>query len=213
MNSFFTLHNLLLAYRPAAGAGLVVRGLAGGLLVAALASCSQHTLDATTETPAAPATASAVVATPAADIARPEAPAQVALAVTSKPGVGPAKPQVAPLPVAAPAPVPEEAPGAVTTAPLPEPAAAATRTQAGRVLDESGRPLIGATVMLRGSTKGTSTDAGGNYSLEVPTGENTFVVGYGGYQDETVVSRDAQPLTVTLLPTPGSKAQSRRGRQ
>jgi hypothetical protein len=78
------------------------------------------------------------------------------------------------------------------------------------VLDESGRPLVGATVMLRGTTKGTSTDASGSYSLEVPNGENTFVVGYGGYQDETASTRDGQPLNVTLLPSPTSKAKSRR---
>ncbi|QKG56612.1 carboxypeptidase-like regulatory domain-containing protein [Hymenobacter sp. BRD128] len=69
---------------------------------------------------------------------------------------------------------------------------------------------MGATVMLRGSTKGTSTDANGSYTLEVPNGENTFVVGYGGYQDETATSHDGQPLNVTLLPSPNSKVKSRR---
>jgi hypothetical protein len=88
---------------------------------------------------------------------------------------------------------------------------AATYTQAGRVLDESGLPLVGATVLLRGTTKGTSTDATGGYTLEVPRGENTFLIGYAGYEDETASSHDGQPLNVTLLPLPTSKTKSRRG--
>jgi hypothetical protein len=91
----------------------------------------------------------------------------------------------------------------------------ATYTQAGRVLDESGQPLVGATVLLRGSTHGTSTDATGGYLLEVPRGENTFVIGYAGYENETASSHDGQPLTVTLLPVPTASprplAKGRRG--
>lgn len=191
----------------------LARVLAGLLLVAAQAGCS-HPPETTTAPPAitpAPATAPVVVAAPAAP-ASPEPSAPIAAPVVSKARLNPAKPRVAPPPIAAAEPAPAEAP-APEPVPEPVPAAPTTRTQAGRVLDENGHPLIGATVLLRGSSKGTSTDATGSYSLEVPTGENTFVVGYGGYQDETAVSHDAQPLTVTLLPTPGSKAKGRRGRQ
>ncbi len=221
MNSLSTLRGWLATAPPPAIFSPIVRGLAGLLLVAALPSCS-HAPDATAETPAATptlTTAPVAVATPAA-AASPEPLVPVVAPVVSKLRINPAKSRVAPPPVAAAEPAPAEAPAlapapAPAPAPVPEPVPAAptTRTQAGRVLDESGHPLIGATVMLRGSTKGTSTDANGNYSLEVPTGENTFVVGYGGYQDETAVSRDAQPLNVTLLPAPGSKARGRRGRQ
>ena len=90
-----------------------------------------------------------------------------------------------------------------------------TRTQAGRIIDEAGQPLVGATVLLKGTTKGASTDADGNYSLEVPPGTNTFIFGYSGYQDEIAESRDGEPLTVTLLPnqeaaTPPSPAKQPR---
>ena len=79
----------------------------------------------------------------------------------------------------------------------------------GRIEDENGRPLVGATVMLKGSSKGTSTDANGNYSMEVPGGtDNTLVYGYGGYEDEVVRSNGAKPLNVTL--TPRAKAGRKR---
>ncbi len=81
-----------------------------------------------------------------------------------------------------------------------------TRTQAGRIIDEAGQPLVGATVLLKGTTRGASTDANGNYSLEVPAGTNTFIFGYSGYQDEVAESRDGQPLTVTLLPNQAAAA-------
>ncbi|HET9503118.1 MAG TPA: carboxypeptidase-like regulatory domain-containing protein [Hymenobacter sp.] len=100
-------------------------------------------------------------------------------------------------------------PGARPTAPAPEAAPALAmsavnrRIQAGRIIDEAGQPLVGATVLLKGTTRGTSTDANGDYALPVPLGLNTFVVAHTGYQEEVAQSRDGQPLTVTLLPVPG----------
>ena len=55
----------------------------------------------------------------------------------------------------------------------------------GNVVDQSGAPLIGATVMLQGSTSvGTSTDIEGAYSLNVPS-NGTLVVTMVGYADQT----------------------------
>ncbi len=64
--------------------------------------------------------------------------------------------------------------------------------------------MVGATVLLRGSGKGTSTDANGHYELEAPAGDNSLQFGYGGYNDEEVRTRNAQPLSGTLTPTPGA---------
>lgn len=85
------------------------------------------------------------------------------------------------------------------------PAAPTTFTLTGRILDENGRPLAGATVLLKGSHKGTGTDGSGNYSLEVPAGDNSLVFGYGGYEDQEVHTRGSQPVSVTLLPAEGAK--------
>lgn len=185
-------------------------GLATMVIAAGLAGCGHTPETANVNAPAAatPLTAAptpapvAPVPTPAIAPAKTVARIKPARAVPSAPVVAPATVPVAKEVAAVPAPEPAAAPPAPTT-----------RTQAGRILDENGRPLIGATVMLRGSTKGTSTDASGSYSLEVPTGSNTFVVGYGGYEDETATSSDGQPLNVTLLPKPSTKPTGRRGRR
>ncbi len=60
-------------------------------------------------------------------------------------------------------------------------------TVKGYVRDGStGETLIGATVYLRGTTKGTATNEYGFYSLTVDPGTYTLVGGYLGYQDEVV---------------------------
>ena len=107
-------------------------------------------------------------------------------------------------PAAVTVPEPEPAPTAA-----PEPAVPASVTMTGKIEDENGRPLVGATVLLKGSNKGTSTDANGNYTLEVPGGnDNVLVYGYGGYDDEIVRSRTSQPLNVIL--TPRAKVSKKR---
>ena len=108
---------------------------------------------------------------------------------------------VAASPVAA---TPEPAPAAA-----PEPVAPTTETISGKITDENGHALAGATVLLKGSSKVTTTDANGNYSLEVPSGnENTLQYGYGGYDDEEVHSSGSKPVNVAL--TPRAKAGRRR---
>lgn len=117
-----------------------------------------------------------------------------------------AAPAVAAAPVAEVTPPPAPAP---TPAVAPEPAAPTTTTLAGKIEDENGRPLAGATVFLKGSNKITSTDASGNYVIEVPaSGDNVMTYGYGGYDDETLTARGSKAVNVTL--TPHAKAGRKR---
>jgi hypothetical protein len=101
---------------------------------------------------------------------------------------------------------PAVAPAVEEAAPAPAaPAEPSSVTLSGRILDEEGKPMAGATVMLKGSRKVASTDANGNYSMEVPAGENTLTYGYGGYQDQEMRAHGSQPLNVTLVPREGAK--------
>lgn len=71
------------------------------------------------------------------------------------------------------------------------------RTVTGTVNDETGEPLIGATVQIVGTTIGTSTDFDGKFSLKVPaTGKQLHVV-YVGYNPITVdITSDVINLTM-----------------
>ncbi|MFD2784017.1 carboxypeptidase-like regulatory domain-containing protein [Hymenobacter rubripertinctus] len=104
----------------------------------------------------------------------------------------------------------ETAAPVAVAAPEPVEAAPAMTNMTGRVLNEDGRPLAGATVMLKGSKKVASTDANGNYSLEVPAnGDNTLLYGYGGYEDQLVRTRSAKGQNVTLVPKETSRRRRR----
>ena len=69
---------------------------------------------------------------------------------------------------------------------LPTMALAQNKTVKGTVLDETGEPVIGATIKIAGvSSGGTVTDLDGNYELEVP-GDAKITVTYIGYLPQTV---------------------------
>ena len=56
----------------------------------------------------------------------------------------------------------------------------------GRILDDSGEPLIGAAVMVKGTSIGAVTDIDGYYSLPVPFGAYTLVTSYTGYTTQEI---------------------------
>ena len=66
---------------------------------------------------------------------------------------------------------------------------------AGNVTDETGYPVIGATVVVKGTTDGTITDLDGNFKLSVEEGK-TLIISYIGFEDAEVTA--AQNLRITL---------------
>ena len=67
----------------------------------------------------------------------------------------------------------------------------------GYVDDEHGEPLIGATVMEKGTTNGTATDIDGNFTLDVAPNA-TLVVSYVGYDPQEVAVNGQTELKVTM---------------
>ena len=61
-----------------------------------------------------------------------------------------------------------------------------TGTFRGTVVDQDGLPLIGVSVLVKGTSKGTVTDIDGNFSLEVEQGK-TLEFTYVGYLTRSVV--------------------------
>lgn len=76
----------------------------------------------------------------------------------------------------------------------------AQRTVSGTVLDESGLPLIGATVLAQGTNAGTVTDVDGNFRLQVPEGVSFLQVSYTGYKTFSVDVSSSSTVSVTLEP-------------
>lgn len=74
----------------------------------------------------------------------------------------------------------------------------AQRTVSGTVTDDNGTPLIGANVLVKGTTIGTITDIDGSYSIVVPDGYDQLVVSYTGYSSQEVTLGVANTLDISL---------------
>ena len=58
---------------------------------------------------------------------------------------------------------------------------AQSRVIKGKVLDEAGKPLSGATVNVKGTSTSTITDAGGNFELSTTLERPVLVISFIGY--------------------------------
>lgn len=56
----------------------------------------------------------------------------------------------------------------------------------GTVIDDFGEPVLGANVVVKGTTIGATTDLDGNYSLKAPKG-STLIVSFIGYKSQEVI--------------------------
>ena len=65
----------------------------------------------------------------------------------------------------------------------------------GNVVDQTGEPIIGATVMEKGTSNGTVTDFDGNFKLKVDAGK-TLVFSYIGMLTQEVVAADGMQVTL-----------------
>ena len=66
----------------------------------------------------------------------------------------------------------------------------------GSVSDDNGIPLPGASIVIQGSSSGTTTDFDGNFSIETSQG-STLVISYVGYESQQVVV-GSSPINVQL---------------
>ena len=68
----------------------------------------------------------------------------------------------------------------------------------GSVSDDNGVPLPGATILIQGTSQGTTTDFDGNFSIESSDG-STLVISYVGYESQQLVVGSSS-LNVQLVP-------------
>ena len=73
------------------------------------------------------------------------------------------------------------------------------RTVTGRISDENGVGLAGATVAVKGTSRGTTTNADGDYSISVPGDNVTLIISYIGYipQEVSLGTRSVVSLTLS----------------
>ncbi len=76
--------------------------------------------------------------------------------------------------------------------------AIAQRTVTGTVTDNSGETLIGASVLVKGTTSGTVTDIDGKFSVNVPANAEMLVVSYTGFATQEYGITAASDVTIVL---------------
>lgn len=64
-----------------------------------------------------------------------------------------------------------------------------TRTVKGHIADDAGEPVIGASILEKGTTNGTITDIDGNFQLNVGN-DAVLVISYIGYQTQELAATD-----------------------
>ncbi len=68
----------------------------------------------------------------------------------------------------------------------------------GQVTDQEGSPLIGVTILVKGTTTGTTSDFNGNFSLELTDGDQILVFSYTGYETLEVAVNQRSDIEVVL---------------
>ncbi|MEM7370761.1 MAG: carboxypeptidase-like regulatory domain-containing protein [Bacteroidota bacterium] len=82
------------------------------------------------------------------------------------------------------------------------------KTIIGKVTDASGEALIGATILVRGTSLGTTTDIDGNYNLTLPYGGTELEISYTGYNNQIVSVGGRSVIDITLQSGAKPKAKS-----
>ena len=71
----------------------------------------------------------------------------------------------------------------------------------GTVKDESGEPLPGVTVAIKGTSQGTITDVNGKYSIQVPNNQSVLLFSFVGYGAQEITVGTQTVINVTLAET------------
>ncbi len=80
-------------------------------------------------------------------------------------------------------------------------ASAQTKPVTGKITDENGSAVPGATVQVKGTSTGTATGADGTFKLNVPATATTLVISFVGYVQQEVALAGKSEFSIALVPT------------
>ncbi|MCP1385487.1 SusC/RagA family TonB-linked outer membrane protein [Runella salmonicolor] len=96
----------------------------------------------------------------------------------------------------------------ITSASAPSVVKTTDKTVTGRVTDATtSEPLAGCSVVIKGTQRGTNTDANGNYTLSVPDDKAVLVIGFIGYEKMEIVVGARNAVDVALKSSASDLAQ------
>lgn len=68
----------------------------------------------------------------------------------------------------------------------------------GKIVDEEGNPLIGASIVVKGTGEGTVTDFEGNFSFNVSEEASTLIITYVGFNEREIEINNQSVFNITL---------------
>ena len=68
----------------------------------------------------------------------------------------------------------------------------------GTVVDQTGEPVPGASIQVKGGTQGTISDLDGKFSLNVPNKKSVLVVSFIGYTTQELQVNVSKPMSIVL---------------
>ncbi len=74
------------------------------------------------------------------------------------------------------------------------------QTIKGKVADAKGEALIGVSIVVKGTTNGTTTDIDGNFSLTTPDNSAILIVSFVGFESQEIVAGNQSIINIVLKP-------------
>ena len=74
----------------------------------------------------------------------------------------------------------------------------------GQVKDESGNPLPNASITIKGTNKGVTTNANGDFNIDVPDNKTILIISYTGYVSQEIQIGIRTTINIILLKTDNS---------
>ena len=73
------------------------------------------------------------------------------------------------------------------------------RTITGQVIDAKGEPLIGVSILVKGTTDGAITDLDGNYKIVTKSNNPVIVYSYIGYKTQEIPLKGQTAINITMM--------------
>jgi len=76
-----------------------------------------------------------------------------------------------------------------------------SKTIHGTVTDDKGAPVTGASIVIKGTTTGTTTDSAGHFTITVPDEKAVLIITYVGFDGKEIKIKNRDNLAIALKPT------------
>ncbi|MEO9209863.1 MAG: carboxypeptidase-like regulatory domain-containing protein, partial [Ginsengibacter sp.] len=77
----------------------------------------------------------------------------------------------------------------------------------GNIKDENGNPLSNASVIIKGTKEGVTTNSGGDFSINIPSTKTVLVISFVGYVTQEITVGDRTVFNIILVKSEGSMDQ------